>query len=78
MTIQDRLQEIFRTVLADDDLVLSDDLTADQVPSWDSVAHVSLMFTIESEFGLRFADEQLTGFRNVGELREYVESHAAA
>jgi acyl carrier protein len=74
VSVHDRLQEIFRTVMEDDALVLTDDLTADAVPSWDSVAHVSLMFTIEAEFGLQFRDDQLTAFRNVGELRRFIES----
>jgi acyl carrier protein len=75
--VNDRLQTIFRTVMEDDDLVLTDDLAAADVPSWDSIAHVSLMFTIESEFGVQFDDDQLTGFRNVGELRRFVETTAA-
>ena len=77
MNVNDRLQDIFRTVMEDDALVLTDDLTAGDVPSWDSIAHVSLMFTIESEFGLQFDDDQLTAFRNVGELRRFVESCVA-
>lgn len=77
MSVDDRLQRIFRIVMEDDDLELTDDLTAADVPTWDSVAHVSLMFTIESEFGIQFGDDELTGFRNVGELRRYVEAHAA-
>lgn len=77
MTVYERLQNIFRTVMEDDDLVLTDDLTAADVPTWDSVAQVSLMFTIESEFGLQFSDDHLTSFDNVGELRRFVEQHAA-
>jgi acyl carrier protein len=73
MSVAERLQEIFRTVMADDDLVLTDELTAADVPAWDSVAQVSLMFSIESEFGLQFEDDQLMSFTNVGELRRYVE-----
>jgi acyl carrier protein len=72
----DRLQETFRTILDDDALVLTDDVTAQAVPSWDSVAHISLMVTIESQFGVRFTDDQLTAFQNVGELREFLDSHA--
>ena len=76
MSVAERLQEIFRTVMEDDDLVLSDDLNAAGVPAWDSLAQVSLMFSIESEFGLQFDDDQLTSFDNVGELRRFVEQHA--
>lgn len=77
MSVADRLQKIFRTVMEDDDLVLTDDLTAADVPAWDSLAQVSLMFSIEAEFGLQFEDDQLTSFDNVGELRRFVEQHAA-
>jgi acyl carrier protein len=72
----DKLEDIFRTVLEDDDLVLNDELTAADVPSWDSVAHINLMFTIESQFGVTFTDDQLSGFKNVGELRRFVDSYA--
>ena len=78
MTVRNRLQEIFRTVMEDDNLVLTDELTAADVPSWDSIAHISLMFTIESEFGLQFNDAQLTGFGTVGELIAFVEDRATA
>jgi len=77
MSVADRLQGIFRTVLEDEELVLADELSAADVPSWDSMAHVSLMFTIESEFGLVFRDDQLTQFRNVGELRRFIEARVA-
>jgi acyl carrier protein len=78
MSVADRLQGIFRTVLDDEELVLADELSAADVPGWDSMAHVSLMFTIESEFGLVFRDDQLTQFRNVGELRRFIEARVAS
>jgi acyl carrier protein len=78
MNVHERLQEIFRTVMEDGDLILTDDLTAADVPNWDSLAQVSLMFTIESEFGLQFEDDQLASLNNVGELRRFVEQHATA
>lgn len=74
--MHEKLQNIFRTVMEDDDLVLTDDLTAADVPAWDSLAHVSLMFCIESQFGLEFDEDQLTSFNNVGELRRFIEQHA--
>ena len=78
MNVHQRLQEIFRTVMEDGDLILTDDLTAADVPNWDSLAQVSLMFTIETEFGLQFDDDQLASLNNVGELRRFVEQHATA
>jgi acyl carrier protein len=76
MSRREKLQNIFRTVMEDDDLVLTDDLTAADVPAWDSLAHVCLMFSIESEFGLQFEADQLTSFTTVAELEQFIERHA--
>ena len=76
MSKHEKLQNIFRTVMEDDDLVLTDDLTAADVPAWDSLAHVCLMFSIESEFGLQFEEDQLTSFNKVGDLLQFIEQHA--
>lgn len=74
MTVESRLLEIFRSVFANDHLVIHDSTTAGDVPGWDSLAHINLMFSIENEFGVRFTDDQLTGFADVGELRRFLES----
>ena len=74
MTLHERLEEIFRSVLNDDQLSLSDDTSAADVEGWDSVAHINLMFSIESEFGIQFAGNELAEFKNVGELKQYLEA----
>jgi acyl carrier protein len=74
--LHDRLQEIFQTVFNDDDLELRDETTAADVPGWDSVAHITLMFSIEQAFGVQFAGNELAEFRNVGELKRYLTKSA--
>lgn len=74
--VHDRLQAIFRDVF-NETVVITDDMTADDVPEWDSVAHINLMFAIEHAFGVQFAPAQLAGFRNVGELKRYLEATTA-
>lgn len=39
--INDRLLDVFRQVFADQDLQLTDETTAQDVPRWDSLAHIS-------------------------------------
>jgi len=60
-------------------LVIRDSTTARDVAGWDSLAHINLMFSVETEFGVRFTDDQLTSFGDVGELRRFLEArtHAA-
>jgi acyl carrier protein len=77
MTTEERLQGVFETVF-DRQIVLTDDLKAEQIPEWDSMAHINLMFGIEQEFGIQFPGNRLAEFRTVGELKRYLESHGAA
>jgi acyl carrier protein len=77
MTTEERLQGVFETVF-DRQIVLRDDLKAEQIPEWDSMAHINLMFGIEQEFGIQFPGNRFAEFRTVGELKRYLESHGAA
>lgn len=70
--VNDRIQQVFREVLDDDQLMLTDDTTANEVEGWDSLAHINLMFALESEFGIQFSDVQLTSFHDVGQLRRFL------
>jgi acyl carrier protein len=67
-TVYDKLTPIFRDVFDDDELVLRPDLTADDVPDWDSLTHIRLILTIQQKFGIKFSAAQATNPRNVGEL----------
>jgi len=66
--IYDKLSEILQDVFDDDSLVARPDLTADQVPGWDSFAHLRLMMTVEQKFGVKFSAAQIGSLKNVGEL----------
>jgi acyl carrier protein len=72
VTTQERLDEVFREVFDDPGIVLTDETTAEDVPGWDSLAHVNLMFSIESEFGIAFNSSELSTLQDVGELRRVV------
>ena len=69
-----KLTQIFRTLFNQDDLVLRDDLTAEDVPGWDSLNHVNLIIQVEQEFGIRFSNEEVTSLQNVGQLQELIEA----
>jgi acyl carrier protein len=75
--LRDRLQNIFRQVFGDPDIVLRDDMTADHVDGWDSLAHVDLMVAIEKGFGIKFATAEMSKMKepgqNVGTLIQLIE-----
>lgn len=68
----DRLTNIFRTLFNKPELVLRDDLTAREVPSWDSLNHVNLMIFVEEEFGIRFTTDEVSNMQNVGDLKALI------
>jgi acyl carrier protein len=74
--VEGRMLQVFREVLAVDDLQLSDASTAADVPGWDSLAHINIMYSLEAEFDVQFSDEQLTSFQDVGELRRFLVEQA--
>ena len=61
-----KLTDIFRTLFDNPSLVLHDELTAPQVPGWDSFNHINLVMQIEEEFGIRFSTEEISSLKDVG------------
>ena len=48
--IRAELQDVFRQVFGDDEIVLSDSTTADDIDGWDSMMHINLIIAIEKRF----------------------------
>jgi len=70
--VRRRLEEIFRTVFNDDEIRLVPEMTAAEVPGWDSLEHINVMFSIEAEFGVQFGAEGLGAFENFGALERFL------
>lgn len=73
-TIEDRLEEVFRTVFEDDDLEITRDLTANRVPDWDSLMHVTLVLAVENEFQIRLTSSEVTRLANVGDFIDLIQA----
>jgi len=72
--IYERLTPIFHDVFDNDDVVVTPELTAEDVSEWDSLSHIRLMVAIEAAFGMSFTTAEVTSFKNVGELAACIES----
>ena len=77
MEITQKLEDIFRSVFEDETIALKDEMTADDIEGWDSVAHISLIFAIEEEFVMKFTTADLAAITNVGDLRKLVVKYSA-
>jgi acyl carrier protein len=67
--IDQRLQQIFREAFENDKLTLSDSLSPETMPQWDSLGHVKLMMGCEEEFGVKFTIEETVESTSVGKLK---------
>lgn len=62
------VQPIFRDVLEVPDLELTRELSARDVPSWDSLNHITLIVELEALSGLSFSTDELIDLQNVGDF----------
>ena len=72
MEIHERLVDVFRQVFDDDTMILTDEMTSDDIGGWDSVVHINLMFSIEQAFGVQFNGNELAEMKNIGELKRFL------
>ena len=68
-----KVEEIFRDELEVDDLVLTDETTADDVEEWDSLSHVQLVAAMEEAFGIEFKSREILSWENIGDLIDSIE-----
>ncbi len=62
------LTRVMADVFDDDDVVAKPELTAKDVPGWDSMAHVRLILQVERTFGVKFTATEISSFKTVGDL----------
>ena len=74
--LREETQQVFRDIFGDDELVLTDDMTAADVDGWDSIMHINLIVSLEKRFGIKFAMAEISRLKeddqNVGTLLELV------
>ncbi len=67
-----QLTEIFRDVFMQDDLELKPELTAKDVPGWDSFKQIEIILGVEEKYGIKFHTRDLDALQNVGDLARTV------
>ena len=70
--ISDRLRDVILTELGIESYALEDETLAAQVPGWDSLAHVRVLFAVEKAFGIRIKTLEAVRLKNVGDLQRLV------
>ncbi len=72
-----RLQVIFRDIFDDETIVVSPELTADDVAEWDSLSHLRLILAVQKEFRSKFSAAEIGELKKVDDLASLIRSKAA-
>ncbi len=62
------LTEIFNDVFMADDMKLTPELSAKDVPGWDSFKQIEIMVSVEERFNIKLNTREIDSLRNVGDL----------
>jgi acyl carrier protein len=65
-----RLVETLSSVLNVDPGGITLETSQDNTPTWDSIAHLNLVFEIEDAFGVRLSSEEIPQATSVARLQE--------
>jgi acyl carrier protein len=74
MTTIEKLTGIFRIVFDNEEIDLQPEMTANDVDGWDSLSHVNVILSVEKGFAIRFSQNEILTFKNVGDLIKSIES----
>mgnify|MGYP006420735717 CR=1 FL=1 len=76
--IFEEVQDIFRDIFDDEELIITNETNADQIEDWDSLNHINLVTAIEKSLDIHFALGELEDLKNVGDMIELILKKKAA
>ncbi len=62
------VQDIFRDIFDEDDMVIENATSSDEIEDWDSLNHINLVSAIEKEFKIKFTLGELMTLKDVGAM----------
>lgn len=68
-----QMQDIFIDVLDNDEIVLTEDTTADDIEEWDSLSHIQLVVGIENHFKIKLTSKEIMECVNVGDMADCIQ-----
>lgn len=76
-TVKAELEKIMQEVFDDDEIEITEEMTADDVEEWDSLSHISLIVAIEKKFSIKLNPAEIGKLENVGQMVDVITARAA-
>lgn len=73
--IIEQLTPIARAMFKDDSIVIQDNLSAENVPTWSSLSFMMFLTEIENHFGFKFKMMEILTLKNMGAIIDAVAKH---
>ena len=71
--MQQKIQELFRSIFDAPDLEIRREMNANDVDGWDSITHAEMIAAVEKTFGVKFKLREITKWENVGDMMDTLE-----
>jgi acyl carrier protein len=68
------LQVLFKDILDNDDIVLTEATNANDIDEWDSLSNIQLIVAIEKFYKIKFNTQEINAWKNIGDLVKTIES----
>ncbi len=68
----DKLDQIFQELFKLDSTLLKNEMTMADIERWDSLCHMTLIVSIEKNFGIELSFDDISRMQNIGEIRKIV------
>lgn len=69
------LEKIISEVFALPESSVIDPLALNDIPTWDSLAHMMLIVRIEEIYQIQFTGDEIADIKSVGDVRTLLQSH---
>lgn len=71
------LEKIFSEVFVLPESSVTDSLALNDIPTWDSLAHMMLIVRLEETYQIQFTGDEIADIKSVGDVRAALQAHGA-
>ncbi len=72
-----KVQEIFREVFDDEEIILTEETSSADLEEWDSIEHINIVLQLEQSFGIKIDMGEVVTLNTLGNIVNVIENKLA-